>query len=117
MPPRNQQYLHTMYLFGLFIKCPFREAVTGCPFGSIRSLQSLDLKFRLAERIALHPQCSEDARHAHEACYRTRIRQRIEARPGGATGETEPRSLLRRAPGTQEKKTVRQEALQQPGCT
>ena len=79
MHSSNQQYELTMRLFGLFIKCPFREATQDCPFGDIRSLQSLDLKFQLAERIARHPQCSENVRNTHEACYRARMQQVIKS--------------------------------------
>ncbi|MFA7382465.1 MAG: hypothetical protein WC001_03370 [Desulfurivibrionaceae bacterium] len=79
MHARNQQYHLTMRLFGLFIKCPFREAALDCPFGVIRSRQNLDLKFHLAERIARHPHCFENVRNAHEACYRARIQQMMKA--------------------------------------
>jgi hypothetical protein len=75
MHSNNQQYLFTMRLFGLFIKCPFREATLDCPFSDIRSLQSLDLKFLLAERFAMHPQRYKTLHVTHEACFRTRLQQ------------------------------------------
>lgn len=77
MHSKNQQYHLTMRLFGLFIKCPFSEAAHDCPFGDIRSRENLDLKFKLAERIARHPHCFETVRNTHEACYRARIQQMI----------------------------------------
>lgn len=75
----NQQYLLTMRLFGLFIKCPFREATQDCPFLDIRKLRSLELKFQLAEQMAGHPSCRENVRKTHEACYRNRLQQVIKA--------------------------------------
>lgn len=71
----NQQYLLTMRLFGLFLKCPFREATADCPFVDIRNLRSLELKFQLAEKMASHPSCQENVCNTHEACYRERMRQ------------------------------------------
>lgn len=62
------------HLFTLFIRCPFGQAAENCPFADIRAMPSLELKFRLAEKIALHPQCSENMRHTHGACYRERVR-------------------------------------------
>ncbi|OGQ87411.1 MAG: hypothetical protein A2512_01610 [Deltaproteobacteria bacterium RIFOXYD12_FULL_56_24] len=93
MHSKNQQYHITMRLFGLFIKCPFSEAAHDCPFGDIRSRESLDLKFRLAERIARHPHCFENVRNTHEACYRARIQQVIRSCraipiPSSATQQT-----------------------------
>jgi len=71
----NQQYLLTMRLFGLFLKCPFREATADCPFVDIRNLQNLELKFQLAEKMASHPTCQENVCNTHEACYRKRMQQ------------------------------------------
>ena len=65
----------TMRLFGLFIKCPLGEATRDCPFADIRNLRSLELKFQLAEKMAVHPQCPEDIHNTHEACCRERLRQ------------------------------------------
>lgn len=92
MHSSNQQYLLTMRLFGLFIKCPFREATKNCPFSDIRNVQSLDLKFELAERIAMHPQCSENVRNTHEACYRTRMQQMVKACRGISSVSTTQRA-------------------------
>ncbi|MBU4177001.1 MAG: hypothetical protein KJ772_01790 [Proteobacteria bacterium] len=79
MHSNNQQYLLTMRLFGLFIKCPFREATQDCPFLDIRKLHSLELKFQLAEQMASHPGCRENVRKTHEACYRNRMQQVVKA--------------------------------------
>ena len=79
MHSENQQYLLTMRLFGLFLKCPFREATADCPFIDVRKLRSLELKFQLAEKMASHPSCRENVCSTHEACYRERMRQVIEA--------------------------------------
>lgn len=65
------------HLFTLFIRCPFGQATTDCPFIDIRALQSLDLKFQLAEKIAMHPQCRENLRDTHGDCYRKRFGQII----------------------------------------
>lgn len=75
----NQQYLLTMRLFGLFIKCPFREATQDCPFLDIRKLRSLELKFQLAEQMASHPSCRENVRNTHETCYRKRMQEAVKA--------------------------------------
>lgn len=75
MHSENQQYLLTMRLFSLFLRCPFREATADCPFNDIRNLQSLELKFQLAEKMASHPSCQENVHTTHEACYRERMRQ------------------------------------------
>lgn len=75
MHSSNQQYLLTMRLFGLFITCPFREATQDCPFIDIRKLDSLELKFQLAEQMAGHPNCREKVRKTHETCYRKRLQQ------------------------------------------
>lgn len=91
MHSNSRQYQLTMHLFGLFIKCPFRETTPNCPFDYIRSLQSLDLKFHLAERIAMHPQCSENVRNIHEACYRARIQQMFKVCPQERDGASESR--------------------------
>lgn len=77
MHSSSQQYQLTMRLFGLFIKCPFREATQDCPFANIRALQSLELKFKLAEQMAGHPNCRENVHETHEACYRIRMRQAV----------------------------------------
>lgn len=79
MHSRDQQYLLTMRLFGLFIKCPFREATQDCPFLDIRKLRSLELKFQLAEQMASHPSCRENVRKTHETCYRNRMHQVVKA--------------------------------------
>ncbi|MFH1020524.1 MAG: hypothetical protein V1782_07955 [Pseudomonadota bacterium] len=79
MHSSNQQYLLTMRLFGLFIKCPFRESTQDCPFTDIRKLRSLELKFQMAEQMAGHPGCQENVRKTHEACYRNRMQQVIKA--------------------------------------
>lgn len=79
MHSENQQYLLTMRLFGLFLKCPFREATADCPFLDVRKLGSLELKFQLAEKMASHPSCQANVCNTHEACYRKRMRQVIEA--------------------------------------
>lgn len=71
----NQQYLLTMRLFGLFLRCPFRDATKECPFVDIRKLHSLELKFQLAEQMASHPRCQENVCNTHEACYRKRMQQ------------------------------------------
>lgn len=71
----NQQYLLTMRLFGLFLRCPLREATADCPFSDIRNLRNLELKFQLAEQMASHPSCRENVRNTHEACYQERMRQ------------------------------------------
>lgn len=75
----NQQYQLTMRLFGLFLKCPFREATSDCPFIDIRKLKSLELKFHLAEQMASHSRCHDNVRHTHEACYRKRMYQVVNA--------------------------------------
>ncbi len=74
-PENQQQYLFTMRLFGLFLKCPFREATADCPFIDVRKLGNLELKFQLAEKMASHPRFREDICNTHEACYRERMRQ------------------------------------------
>lgn len=69
----TQQYLLIIRLFGLFLKCPFREATTDCPFIDIRKMQNLELKFKLAEKMSSHPSCQENLYITHEACYRKRM--------------------------------------------
>ncbi len=84
----NQQYLLTIRLFGLFLRCPFREETEDCPFIDIRRLRNLELKFQLAEQMARHPSCQENVRTTHEACYRKRMRQVVNAchaRPAAPT--------------------------------
>lgn len=75
MCPSAEQAKLIAHLFALFIRCPFGQAARDCPFADIRTLQSLDLKFRLAEKIAMHPQCPENMRDTHGACYQKRLRQ------------------------------------------
>ncbi|MDP2003797.1 MAG: hypothetical protein ACYC0O_12205 [Desulfurivibrionaceae bacterium] len=96
MHSNNQQYLLTMRLFGLFIKCPFREAAQDCPFLDIRKLDSLELKFQLAEQMAGHPSCRESVHTTHEACYRNRLQQVIMACHGrsAASAIQRPRTPL-----------------------
>jgi len=77
----NQQHPLTMRLFGLFIKCPFREATQDCPFIDIRKLDNLEMKFQLAEQMA--SQLShKDVHKTHETCYWNRLQQVITARRG-----------------------------------
>jgi len=90
----NQQYLLTMRLFGLFIRCPFREATKDCPFLDIRNLRSLELKFQLAEQMASHPSCQENVRTTHEACYQERMRQVVNACQGKAAASPTRRAKL-----------------------
>lgn len=75
MHPSEEQSKLIAHLFALFIRCPFGQAAEDCPFADIRTLQSLDLKFRLAEKIAMHPRYPENMRDTHGACYRERLRQ------------------------------------------
>ena len=62
------------HLFTLFIRCPFGQAAGDCPFADIRALRNLEFKFRLAEKMARHPQCPTEVRETHGACYRKRLR-------------------------------------------
>ena len=78
MDSGNQQHQLTMRLFGLFIKCPFREATQDCPFIAIRKLDSLEVKFQMAEQMASQPS-HENIHKTHEACYRIRMQQVIKA--------------------------------------
>lgn len=82
---RVEQSQLATHLFTLFIRCPFGQAAGDCPFADIRALQSLELKFRLAEQMARHPQCPENVRNTHGVCYRKRLRTAI--RPGATTSE------------------------------
>lgn len=83
MRSTHQQYQLTIRLFGLFLKCPFREATMDCPFIDIRNLSSLELKFKLAEQMACHPSCQENVSNTHEMCYRKRMRQVTQTCQGG----------------------------------
>lgn len=74
MHSSNQQHLLTMRLFGLFLKCPFGQATSDCPFTDIRAMASLELKFQLAERMASQLGCQENVRATHEVCFRRRLR-------------------------------------------
>ncbi|HIJ89502.1 MAG: hypothetical protein OEV89_01405 [Desulfobulbaceae bacterium] len=93
MHSNNQQYLLTMRLFGLFLKCPFREATEDCPFVDIRTLSNLEVKFKLAEQMATHPSCNENVRNTHEACYRQRMQQVVDA----CRGKSAPAPVTQRA--------------------
>ena len=75
MHPSEKQSELITHLFTLFIRCPFGLAAGNCPFADIRALQSLELKFRLAEQMAGQPNCHKNVRNTHEACYRTRLQQ------------------------------------------
>lgn len=74
MHPSEKQSELITHLFTLFIRCPFGQAARDCPFADIRALQSLELKFQLAEKMAMHPQCHKNVHEAHGTCYRERIR-------------------------------------------
>jgi len=74
MHPSEEQSELITHLFTLFIRCPFGQAARDCPFADIRALQSLELKFQLAEKMAMHPQCHENVHEAHGTCYRERFR-------------------------------------------
>lgn len=93
MHSSNQQYLLTMRLFGLFLRCPFREATKDCPFLDIRNLRSLELKFQLAEQMASHPSCQENISNTHETCYRERMRQVVKACQGISSASVAQREL------------------------
>lgn len=73
MHPSEEQSELITHLFTLFIRCPFGQAAGNCPFADIRALRSLELKFQLAEKMAMHPQCPENVRDTHGSCYRERL--------------------------------------------
>lgn len=69
----DQQLSRTMWFFGLFIQCPLGVATSNCPFTGIRSQQSLERKFRLAEQMALNHDLHDQLIQHHETCYRARV--------------------------------------------
>lgn len=77
--------LHIMWFFALFIKCPLGEATDDCPFSDIRDLQSLELKFHLAETLVLNSGDHENLRNTHEECFRRRRNRLL-----GITQTSEP---------------------------
>lgn len=88
------------HFFTLFIRCPFGRAAGDCPFADIRALRNLEFKFRLAEKMAMHPQCPEDVRDTHGACYQKRLRTIMGAGAPAAEKERKrpaTRALLRTA--------------------
>ena len=91
-PSKEQSELIT-HLFNLFIRCPFGQAAGNCPFADIRALRSLELKFQLAEKMAMHPQCPKNVHDTHDSCYRERLSRIVSEKsmPDGTQNATRAR--------------------------
>ncbi|NTW89042.1 MAG: hypothetical protein HGB26_07985 [Desulfobulbaceae bacterium] len=75
MHSTDQKKLLTTHLFALFLRCPFRDETTDCPFSDIRKLDSLEMKYQIAEQMANDPSFNENVHNIHEACYSNRMQQ------------------------------------------
>lgn len=98
LPSEEQSELIT-HLFTLFIRCPFGQAAGDCPFADIRALRSLEMKFQLAEKMAMHPQCPENVRATHGSCYRERLSRIVPEKSMPERAQSAARARLSPAAG------------------